>query len=250
MFATKVEYIAASEAAMEAVWIRKFILGLGSQTARNGVGVILRACLKDKVVHVPLYDAVKDSLGVAIKTLKTHMARMESWWLCEKVQSKVTVKQARFKELLPCQECNQEEHIKAHERISHTEVRTALQKMGIKKAVRPDQIPIEAWKSLGEEDLEKAYDSVPRELIWKTLIDKRASRRYIKVIRDMYDGVETRSQESVVSLYIPPLLSTPMFPTHSKQAMALEERPIEGGAGDQGGHAKTKEHKQEGRADG
>nr|GEV27140.1 hypothetical protein [Tanacetum cinerariifolium] len=32
-------------------------------------------------------------------------------------------------------------------------------------------------------DLEEAYDSVPRELIWKTLIDKGASRRYIKVIR-------------------------------------------------------------------
>ncbi|GJZ63168.1 retrovirus-related pol polyprotein LINE-1 [Tanacetum coccineum] len=29
-------------------------------------------------------------------------------------------------------------------------------------------------------DLEKAYDSVPRELIWKTLVDKGASRRYIK----------------------------------------------------------------------
>ncbi|GKA56154.1 hypothetical protein Tco_0755226 [Tanacetum coccineum] len=29
MFATEAEYIAASEAVMEAVWIRKFILGLG-----------------------------------------------------------------------------------------------------------------------------------------------------------------------------------------------------------------------------
>ncbi|GJV41140.1 retrovirus-related pol polyprotein LINE-1, partial [Tanacetum coccineum] len=29
-------------------------------------------------------------------------------------------------------------------------------------------------------DLEKAYDSVPRELIWKTLVDKGTSRRYIR----------------------------------------------------------------------
>ncbi|GJV69188.1 retrovirus-related pol polyprotein LINE-1 [Tanacetum coccineum] len=29
-------------------------------------------------------------------------------------------------------------------------------------------------------DLEKAYDNVPRDLIWKTLIDKGALRRYIK----------------------------------------------------------------------
>nr|GEV02828.1 ataxia telangiectasia mutated family protein [Tanacetum cinerariifolium] len=41
-------------------------------------------------------------------------------------------------------------------------------------------------------DLEKAYNSVPRELIWKTLVDKGTSRRYIKVIKDMYDGARTR----------------------------------------------------------
>ncbi|GKD67656.1 hypothetical protein Tco_1321746 [Tanacetum coccineum] len=31
-------------------------------------------------------------------------------------------------------------------------------------------------------DLEKTYDSVPWELIWKTLVDKGTSRRYIKAI--------------------------------------------------------------------
>ncbi|GJX62682.1 putative pre-mRNA-processing factor 6-like [Tanacetum coccineum] len=40
-------------------------------------------------------------------------------------------------------------------------------------------------------DLEKAYDSVPRELIWKTLRDKGTLMKYIKVIQDMYEGART-----------------------------------------------------------
>ncbi|GJR94481.1 retrovirus-related pol polyprotein LINE-1 [Tanacetum coccineum] len=361
-------------------------------------------------------DAAKDSLGVTRESTRTHSTHRESWWFCEEVQTKVAAKLSRFKELLSCQEGNQEvidmakerykvakreakiavarakdkayedlykrldsregandiyKIAKARERrrrdignvrfikdeggrtivreddikkrwgeyffslfnentsdeyipegggeagrtsphthfdydcyytrINQGEVRAALQKMGRNKAIGPDQIPIEAWKCLEDEgvkwltrlfnkifpsakmpdewrlsevipiyknkgdaqtcsnyrgikllshtmklwervierrvrretrvsknqfgfmrgrstteaihlirslmekyrerqrdlhmvflDLEKAYDSILCELVWKTLIDKGTPRRYLKVIQDMYAGAKTR----------------------------------------------------------
>ncbi|GJY39845.1 ataxia telangiectasia mutated family protein [Tanacetum coccineum] len=165
----------------------------GSRATRNGVGVVLKASLEDKVVHVnvnrsndriisltlvikgetvnviPLggpctqtdyllvrrgdlkackdcslsrsimlfttqtftsdayrmwntlariiKDAAEEALGVVIGISKTHKTRRGSWWLSEEVRSKLAVKQTRFKELLSCREGNQEDRLRAHERI-------------------------------------------------------------------------------------------------------------------------------------
>ncbi|XP_071688096.1 uncharacterized protein [Rutidosis leptorrhynchoides] len=40
-------------------------------------------------------------------------------------------------------------------------------------------------------DLEKAYDYVPRNLIWKILRGRNIPSRYISVIRDMYEGAKS-----------------------------------------------------------
>ncbi|XP_071713686.1 uncharacterized protein [Rutidosis leptorrhynchoides] len=45
-------------------------------------------------------DVAKETLGVAIGTSRAHKSRRESWWLSDDVQSKVALKQTRFRELI------------------------------------------------------------------------------------------------------------------------------------------------------
>nr|GEV31322.1 craniofacial development protein 2-like [Tanacetum cinerariifolium] len=84
-------------------------------------------------------DAAKETLGVTIRSLKTHTSRRKSLWLSEKVQSKVVTKQARFRELLSCQVGNQEDLIGAHERYKEAKRQTYGKMM-------PDMIPNEVYR--------------------------------------------------------------------------------------------------------
>ncbi|KAK3570513.1 hypothetical protein QTP86_020086 [Hemibagrus guttatus] len=91
------------------------------------------------------------------------------------------------------------------DKIRKDEVRKALKRMKSGKAVGPDDIPVEVWKCLGEaavefltslfnrvlENLEKAYDSVPREELWYCMRKSGVAEKYVRVVQDMYERSRT-----------------------------------------------------------
>ncbi|KAK3561228.1 hypothetical protein QTP86_029608, partial [Hemibagrus guttatus] len=91
------------------------------------------------------------------------------------------------------------------DKIRKDEVRKVLKRMKSGKAVGPDDILVEVWKCLGEtavefltslfnrvlENLEKAYDRVPREELWYCMRKSGVAEKYVRVVQDMYERSRT-----------------------------------------------------------
>ena len=46
-------------------------------------------------------------------------------------------------------------------------------------------------------DLEKAYDRVPRSEVWRCMREKGVSEKYVRLVKDMYDGAESHVKSCV-----------------------------------------------------
>ena len=46
-------------------------------------------------------------------------------------------------------------------------------------------------------DLEKTYDRVPRKVIWQVLEKKGVTKRYIELVKDIYDGAITSIKTTI-----------------------------------------------------
>ncbi|XP_071712549.1 uncharacterized protein [Rutidosis leptorrhynchoides] len=90
-------------------------------------------------------DVAKETLGVAIGTSRAHKSRRESWWLSDDVQSKVALKQTRFRELITLGEGTPEKRTRVEERY--------------KEARREAKKAIAIAKDKAYEDLYRKLDS-------------------------------------------------------------------------------------------
>ncbi|XP_071709025.1 uncharacterized protein [Rutidosis leptorrhynchoides] len=73
-------------------------------------------------------EVAKESLGVALGNLRGHKSSRESWWLSDEVQTKVAVKQLRFRELITLRDGTLADRNRAEEsyRVAKREAKKAV----------------------------------------------------------------------------------------------------------------------------
>ncbi|XP_071713049.1 uncharacterized protein [Rutidosis leptorrhynchoides] len=119
-------------------------------------------------------DVAKETLGVALGSFRGHKSSRESWWISDEVQTKVALKQQRFRELITCQEGSREDRTRAEERYKEA-------KREAKKAVAraKDNAYEELYKKL---DSKEGANDIYR--IAKARERKRRDIDNIKFIKD------------------------------------------------------------------
>ncbi|XP_071718240.1 uncharacterized protein [Rutidosis leptorrhynchoides] len=119
-------------------------------------------------------DVAKETLGVALGSFRGHKSSRESWWISDEVQTKVALKQQRFREVITCQEGSREDRTRAEERY--------------KEAKREAKKAVARAKDNAYEELYKKLDSKEGAndiyMIAKARERKRRDIDNIKFIKD------------------------------------------------------------------
>ncbi|XP_071740983.1 uncharacterized protein [Rutidosis leptorrhynchoides] len=119
-------------------------------------------------------DVAKVALGVAVGPSRGHKSSRESWWINDEVQTKVALKQLRFRELITFREGTRDDRTKAEERY--------------REAKREAKKVVSRVKDKAYEDLYKKLDSKEGAndiyMIAKARERKRRDIDNIKYIKD------------------------------------------------------------------
>ncbi|XP_071708832.1 uncharacterized protein [Rutidosis leptorrhynchoides] len=67
-------------------------------------------------------DVAKETLGVAVGTSRGHKSNRESWWISDEVQTKIALKQLRFRELISCRDGTRDDRTRAEERYKEANI--------------------------------------------------------------------------------------------------------------------------------
>ncbi|KAK3515726.1 hypothetical protein QTP70_030172, partial [Hemibagrus guttatus] len=133
---------------------------------------------------IKLMSHTMKSTTDAIFALRILTWRKETWWWNEEVQDSIQKKRLSKKKWnMDRTEENRQEHKELQCRVKR-EVSKAKHKAY-------DELHTTLDTREGQEDLEKAYDRVPREELWYCMRKSGVAEKYVRVVQDMYERSRT-----------------------------------------------------------
>ncbi|XP_071696410.1 uncharacterized protein [Rutidosis leptorrhynchoides] len=143
-------------------------------------------------------DVAKETLGVAIGTSRAHKSNRESWWLNDDVQTKVALKQTRFRELITFGEGTPAERTRIEERYKEAK-REAKKAVAIAKDKAYEDLCRKLNSKEGANDIyriAKARERRSRDLVNVKFIKNEAGQTIVKE-----DLIRNRWEEYFASLF-------------------------------------------------